>query len=329
MKYNALVTRHIPDEGIKMLKKNKHIHLEIFDEDKKIPRKTLLKMVKGKDIILSILTENIDKEIFDAAGEQLKMVANYAVGFNNIDVKEAKKRGIVVTNTPNEQITESVAEHTVGLMFALAHRIPEGDRFTRAGKYHAWGPQLLLGTDLYGKTLGVIGAGRIGSGVIHRMHEGFNMKVIYHSKRRNKKLERKTGAVYRSKNQLLKESDFVSLHVPLLPSTRHLISTPEFNLMKKTAFIVNTSRGSVINEKALLKALSKKKIAGAGLDVYECEPMIDCDPNDNLELRKMDNVVLTPHTASATLETRQTMSRIAAKNILAFVRGKTPPNVIK
>jgi len=329
MKYHVFVTREIPSEGIELLKKNKNIKLEVYEEDKKIPRNTLKKRVKGADIILSILTENMDAEIMDAAGPQLKMIANYAVGFNNIDLKEAEKRSIVVTNTPHEQISESVAEHTIGLMFALAKRIVETDKFTRAGKYKAWGPQLLLGTDLLGKTIGIVGTGNIGSGVVKRLHNGFDMKVVYNDVQKNKKLEKETGAVYRSLAQLLKESDFVSLHGPLLPSPKHLIGIKELKLMKKTAFLINTSRGPVVDEKALVKALVRGDIGGAGLDVYECEPLIDCDPSDTLELKALPNVVLTPHTASATLETRQAMSRIAAQNILAFVNGKKPPNTVK
>ena len=328
MKYSTLVTRIIPDAGIKLLKKNSRIDLDIYEHDQVIPRKELLRRVKGKDIILSILTDKIDKEVLDAAGPQLKMIANYAVGFDNIDLTEAKLRGITVSNTPSPLINESVAEHTIALMFALAKRIVETDSFTRAGKYKAWGPQLLLGTDLFGKTVGIIGTGHIGTGVVRRLHDGFNMKVLYNDIKKNPTLEQETGAKYRSLTQLLKESDFVSLHVPLLPSTRHLVSTKELASMKPTAFIINTSRGPIIDEKALLKALQKNQIGGAGLDVYECEPMIDCDPKDNLELRQMKNVVLTPHTASATLETRQEMSRIAAQNIIAFTSGKRPPNAI-
>jgi len=328
MIYNVLVTREIPDEGIKLLKADKRIKLEIYEKDQPIPRKELLKRVKGKDIILSILTERIDKEVFNAAGPQLKMIANYAVGFDNIDLNEAKKRNIVVTNTPSGQISESVAEHTIALMFALAKRVCEADRFTRAGKYKAWGPKLLLGTDFYGKTVGIVGTGRIGTGVVKRLHDGFNMKILYNDIKRNSELEKETSAKFCTLEQLLKESDFVSLHVPLLPSTRHLISTKQFKMMKKTAFLINTARGPIIDEKALVKALAKKEIAGVGLDVYECEPMIDCDPKDNLDLRKMDNVVLTPHTASATLETRQEMSCLAANNILMFINGKKPINAV-
>lgn len=329
MKFKVFVTRMIPDEGINLLKKQKNIDLDIYERDKKIPRGVLKKRVKGADIILSILTEKMDAEIMDAAGPQLKMIANYAVGFNNIDLKAAAQRGIVVTNAPNEQISESVAEHTVALMFALAKRIVEADTFTRAGKYKAWGPQLMLGTDLWGKTVGIIGAGHIGSAVVKRLHDGFNMNVIYHNPTKNKLLEKETGAKYRSMEQLLKEADFVSLHVPLLPSTKGMIGSKELKLMKKTAFLINTARGPVVKEKALTRALMKGEIAGAALDVFECEPLIDCDPNDNLELRKLNNVILTPHTASATLETRQAMSRVAANNIIAFTKGKQPPNQIQ
>ena len=329
MKYKVFVTRDIPDEGIKMLKKEKRIDLEVYEKDKKIPRTELLRRVKGKDIILSILTEKMDKEVFDAAGPQLKMIANYAVGFNNVDLKEAAKRNIVVTNAPGPEISESVAEHTIALILALTHRIVESDRFTRAGKYKSWGPKLLLGTDLVGKKIGIIGTGQIGTAVVQRLHNGFGVDIIYHDIKRNPQIEKTTKAKYRSKMQLLKEADIVSLHVPLLPSTKHLISTKELKIMKKTAFLINTSRGPIINEKALVRALMKGQIAGAGLDVYECEPKIDCDTTDSLELKKLENVVLTPHTASATIETRQAMSKITAKNILAFIKGKTPPNTVK
>lgn len=323
------VTRSIPETGLKLLRANKNVSLEVYERDQQIPRKELLKRVKGKDIVLSILTEKMDKEVMDAAGPQLKMIANYAVGFDNVDLKEAAKRGIVVTNTPHERVNESVSEHTVALMFALAHRIVEADAFMRAGKYHAWNPHLLIGGDLVQKTIGIVGTGRIGSGVVRRLYDGFKMKVIYSDVVRNKELEQATGAKYRTLEALLKESDFVSLHVPLLKSTHHLMSTKQFKLMKPTAFLINTSRGPVVDEKALVEALRHKEIAGAGLDVYECEPFIACNPRDIKDLRKMKNVVLTPHTASATIEARQAMSETAAKNILAFMRGKVPPNAVK
>ncbi len=325
----VFITRRIPSEGIALLKKHKSLKVEMYEKDQVIPRKELLKHVKGVDIILSILTEKIDAELMNAAGPSLKMIANYAVGFDNIDLKEAKKRNIIVTNAPPPEVSETVAEHTAALILALAHRIVETDQFTRDGKYKNWGPELLLGTDVYGKTLGIIGAGRIGSALAKRMSAGFGMHILYHSREPNKELETQYKAKLVSLNQLLKQSDFISLHVPLLPSTRHLIDGRELKLMKKTAFLVNTARGPVINEKALVRALTKKQIAGAGLDVYECEPLIDCDPNDTYDLRKLDNVILTPHTASATIEARQAMSRTAAENILAYLEHQTIPNIVK
>ena len=312
-----------------MLKKDLRLEVEIYEKDQAIPHKELLRRVKGANIILSILTEQMNAEAFDAAGPQLKMIANYAVGFDNIDLAEAKKRGIVVTNAAHPMISESVAEHAIALMFALAHRIVEADTFTRAGKYKAWGPQLLLGTDIAGKTIGIIGSGAIGTSIVRRLHDGFGVKIVYNDIKPNPALEKMTGATFLSKEGLLKIADFISLHVPLLPATHHLISTKEFSLMKPTAFIINTARGPIIDEKALLVALANKQIAGAGLDVYESEPSIDCDLTDTLELRQFPNVVLTPHTASATIETRQAMSVACAENILAFMDGKTPPNIVK
>ncbi len=325
----VFVTRDIPDEGIKMLKKRKNLQVKIYNQDKKIPRRELLKQVKGVDIILSLLTERIDAKIMDAAGPNLKMIANYAVGFDNIDLKAAKERKIIVSNTPAPEVSETVAEHAVGMIFALAHRIVEVDKFTRGEKYKGWGPKMFLGTDVHGKTLGVIGTGAIGTHLIQRLHDGFGLNILYNDIRRNPVLEKKYGAKFSTKMQLLKKADFVSLHVPLLPATRHLVSTKELKAMKKTAFLINTARGPVIDELALTKALERGEIGGAGLDVYECEPAIDCDPTDKHELKKLDNVILTPHTASATIEARQAMSRTAATNILAFVDNKKIPNKVK
>ena len=188
MTYRIFVTRDIPDEGLKMLKKEKRIRLEVYEKDRKIPRRELLKRVKGKDILLSILTEKIDKQLFEVAGKQLKMVANYAVGFDNIDLKEAARRKIVVTNAAHPSVSESVAEHAIALLFALTHRIVEADQFTRDGKYTAWGPKLLLGMDLIGKTVGIIGAGAIGSAIVRRLHDGFGVNIVYHDVKRNAEL---------------------------------------------------------------------------------------------------------------------------------------------
>lgn len=323
------VTRDIPDEGLKMLRSRADIQLDVYEENKKIPVGILKSRIKGADIVLSLLTEQIDDSVMRAAGKQLKMIANYAVGFDNVDLEAAKKRGIVVTNARAPEVSETVAEHAVALIFALAHRIVETDTFTRASKYKGWGPKMFLGTDVTGKTLGIIGGGAIGEALAKRMHDGFGVKIVYTDLKRNEQFEARYQAEFKEKDELLKHADFVSLHVPLLPSTKHLIGERELKLMKKTAYLINTSRGPIIDEKALVVALAHGDIAGAGLDVYECEPLIDCDPTDTYELRKLSNVVLTPHTASASIEARQAMSRTCAENILAFLDGKTPPNAVR
>ncbi len=327
MSLRILVTRRIPDAGLALLKKKRGLVLDVYEGEEAMPRKELLKRIKNADILLSLLTDRIDTEVMDAA-PHLQMIANYAVGFDNIDLPAAAKREITVTNTPAPEVSETVAEHAIALIFGLAHRIVEGDAFTRAGRYHGWGPQMLLGNDVAGKTLGIIGGGAIGTALAKRMHDGFDVRIVYHDIRRNSLLETAYDATYMTLSRLLKESDFVSLHVPLLPSTRHLISTAELKLMKKTAFLINTSRGPIVDEKALTRALSKNTLGGAGLDVYECEPLIDCDPTDTLELRTLSNVILTPHTASATHEARNAMSVCAARNILAYISGKKPENLI-
>ncbi len=320
---SVFVTRRIHEAGLAMLKKA-GFKVDVYSKDQIIDRKTLLAQSRGRDAVLSLLTDKIDGEVLDAAGKQLKIVSNYAVGFDNIDLKAAAERNVVVTNTPSDKVNESVAEHTFALMLALARRIPEADHFSKRGMYQGWSPTLLNGADLYGKTLGLIGAGRIGGMVARRAVRGFDMKLIYSDMRPNQALEKEFGAKKVSQNALLKKADFISLHVPLLPSTRHLISDKEFALMKKTAYLVNTARGPVVDEKALLKALRGKKIMGASLDVFECEPAIDCDLRDNLELKSFDNVILTPHIASATEEARKDMAIIAAKNIIEVLRGKKP-----
>ncbi len=322
------VTRKFADSGLQTLKKF-GATVKVYDEDKIISRKELLQNVKGCDALLPLLTDKIDAEVFEAAGPQLKIVANYAVGFDNVDLAEAKKRGIVVTNAPSDMVNEAVAEHAFALMLSLARRIPEADLFSKAKKYVGWSPTHFIGTDLYGKTLGIVGAGRIGSAVARRAVLGFGMKLVYADAYKNKGLNDEYQAKQVSLEKLLEVSDFVSLHVPLLPSTRHLISTAEFACMKKTAFLVNTARGPVVDEKALLRALKSKRIAGAGLDVFECEPAIDCDLTDKLELKAFPNVILTPHIASATIEAREAMSMVAAQNIIAVLSGKAALNPAK
>lgn len=328
--YRIFITRRIPDIGLQILKKHKNFRVEMHHEKKDpynaappIPRSLFLKRIRGVHAILPMLTETIDKEVFDAAGPQLKIVANNAVGFNNIDITEAKKRGVIITNTPGV-LNVSVAEHTIALMLALAKRIVEADGFTRSGKFKSWAPLLMLGTQLSGKTLGLVGSGRIGSMVARFAHDGLGMKVLYTDVVRYPEIEKTVGAKKVPLATLCKQADVVSLHVPLLPSTRHIIDMPQLNLMKKTALLINTARGPVVNETALLKALYNKKIAGAALDVYECEPLIDCDITDHMALRKLPNVILTPHIASATREARDEMAATAAKNIVAVLSGKKP-----
>jgi glyoxylate reductase len=311
------------EQGYELLKKAGH-KVSIYKDTVGITRKELLARSKGMDAVWPLLTERIDETFFDAAGPQLKIVANYAVGFDNVDLLEARARKIIVTNTPDDKVNEAVAEHTFALMLALARRIPEADVYAKAKKYKGWDPTLMLGSDLYGKTLGIIGAGRIGAAVARRAVNGFGMKLVYADTHRNKDIEKEFKAKQLSIQQLLETSDFVSLHVPLLPSTRHLISTAEFASMKKTAFLVNTARGPVVDEKALLRALKTKRIAGAGIDVFECEPAIDCDVTDSLELKSFPNAILTPHIGSATIEAREAMGLVAAQNILAVLSGKPP-----
>lgn len=319
----VLITRSFPGPGIDLLRQEGY-DVDLFDQDTIIPRAELLSRVKGVDALLCLLTDRIDDEVMAAAGPQLKVIANYAVGFDNIDLVAAKKRGIPVTNTPVPEMSESVAEHTIALMLAVTRRIAEGDAFTRAEKYTGWSPTLMLGTDMRGKTLGIIGAGRIGTRVAEIARLGFGMSLVYTSRKPDPELSDRLQAPFLPLDQLLQRADVISIHVPLLPETRHLISTEQFSLMKKKAYLINTSRGPVVDEKALLRALRTKRIAGAALDVYEAEPAIDADPSDALELKTMPNVVLTPHIASASIQTREAMGRLAVANVVAVLSGEAP-----
>jgi len=313
------VTRRIPQPGIDMIVKEHEV--EINPYDRVLTREELLKAVKGKDGILTLLTDRIDAEVFDAAGPQLKVVSNYAVGYDNIDVNEATRRRIVVTNTPGV-LTETTADLAWTLIMSVARRIVEADRFTRAGRYDGWAPMLFLGQDIFGKTLGIIGMGRIGQAVARRA-KGFNMKVIYNDlKRIPEELEKELNATFVSLDELLENSDFVSLHTFLSPETHHLINEDRLKNMKKTAYLINTSRGPVVDESALVKALKEGWIAGAGLDVYEFEPKLT--PG----LVECENTVLLPHIASASVETRTKMATMAAENLLAVLANKRPPNPV-
>ncbi|MDD2730931.1 MAG: D-glycerate dehydrogenase [Candidatus Portnoybacteria bacterium] len=317
----VFVTRRIPESGIKLLK-DKGYEVEVSDVDGVLPREVLLQKVKGADAILSLLTDKVDDELFDAAGPQLKIVANYAVGYDNIDVPAAAKRNIIITNTPGV-LTESVAEHTIALIFALAHRIVESDQFMRDGKYDGWAPMLFLGNDLVGKTIGLVGMGRIGANVAKRMCDGFGVKILYYDRARSEDLEKQYKMEFVDLETLLKNSDFVSVHLPMTPETKRLLGKAQFAMMRKTAYLINTARGPILDETALVEALKNGVIKGAALDVYEQEPKMA------LGLAELPNTVLTPHTASATEETRGAMSELAAKNIIEVLEGRAPLTQVK
>jgi glyoxylate reductase len=287
---------------------------------KDISQEDLTKEVKGVSGIIATLTEKIDKKVMDAAGPSLKAICNYAVGFDNIDIKEATKRGICVTNTPGV-LTESVAEEVMALILALFRRIVEGDRFVRIGKFKGWEPDLLLGTGLKEKVLGIVGLGRIGRWTA-RMASALGMKVIYFNRHRDSEFEEEYEVTYHTFDQLLEQADVVSLSVPLTAETKHLIGERELRLMKPSALLINTARGAVIDEKVLITALKEKWIAGAGLDVFEDEMMI---PRELLEL---PNTVLTPHTASATVEARLAMARIVIDDMNDVLEGRKPASLI-
>lgn len=317
---NICITRAIPGVAAELLK-NEGYAVNVNPHDRPLTKEELRRFVEGADAILSLLTDTMDGEVMDAAGPQLKIIANYAVGYDNIDTSAANKRGVAVTNTP-DVLTESVAEHTFALMLTLSRRIIEADAFTRAGKYQGWEPMLFLGTGLKGKTLGIIGLGRIGFSVAKKAAKGMDMEILYTDTKRNEEFEREFGATFATQHELLKRADVVTLHVPLVPSTRHLIGKNELASMKRSALLINTARGPVIDEHALVDALRNGVIAGAALDVFEDEPHLA--PG----LAKLANVVLTPHIASATHETRNAMARMAAENIIEALAGKTPTNMI-
>ncbi len=311
-KQKVFVTRNIPGSAISLLKK--HFTVRVYPKDAKITRSELIKGVAWCDALLCLLTEKIDSKVIDV-NPKLKVISNYAVGYNNIDVKYATSKGVPVCNTPSQQVVDAVAEHTFALLLGIAKRIHEDEEYVRKHKWKSWAPKLLLGVQITGKTLGIVGLGRIGEGVAQRAL-AMGLKVQYSDIRRDKSFEKKFKAKYCSLRQLLKSSDFVTLHVPLLPATKHMIGAKEFSMMKKTAYLINTSRGPVVDEKALVRALKKKVIAGAGLDVYETEPSTDHP------LHRLKNCILTPHTASATVEVREQMGRDAAQSIIAILNKK-------
>lgn len=322
MTKRIFVTRKIPEKGINMLK-DKGYAVDVYPKDKIVPKKDLIRNLKkgNYDAVLCLLTDKIDASLFDAV-PSIKLYANYATGYDNMDIAEAKKRGITLTNAPADLSAEAVAEHTIALMLSLAARVVEADEFVRRGKYAGWSPMNFVNSDILGKTLGLVGVGRIG-GRVAFYAKGLELKIMYTDIARNERIEQECNATYcNSLEELLEQADIVSLHTPLLPSTHHLINKRRLAKMKPTSLLVNTSRGPVVDEKALVQALEKKVIGGAALDVFEFEPKLS--PG----LAKLQNVILTPHTASASIEARNQMAEVAANNIIDFFEGRMPRNSV-
>jgi glyoxylate reductase len=312
----VLVTREIPEAGLRPL--------EGFDvsvlSERPPKRGELLEAAREIDGVLSTLTEKIDAEFMNAAGENLKVVANMAVGYDNIDVATANERGIVVTNTP-DVLNETTADTAFMLLLAAARRLGESERIVRAGRWEAWGPKMLLGPDVWGKKLGILGFGRIGQALARRAR-GFDMEILYGARSRKEEAERELDARYLELDDLLEKCDFLSIHTPLTEETKHLIDAEELERMKPEAVLVNTSRGPVVNEAALAEALAEKRIFAAGLDVYEEEPEV------HPKLLDLENVVLAPHIGSASFETRDKMAAMASEDLRAVLRGEQPKNPI-
>ena len=316
------ITQEIPEVGINKLR-SKSYEVVISNKEDPLTKNELINEINGGgyDAILSLLTDKIDKEVFNAM-KGVKVLSNYAVGFDNIDMDTAKEMGIIVTNTPDVLI-DTVAEHTIALMLSLTSRIVEGDSFVRSGKYKGWKPKLLLGTDLFNKTLAIIGAGKIGTKVAEIANNGLKMNIVYFDIKRNEMLEKKINAIfYDDIKNVLSVADVVSIHIPLMEKTRYLFNEELLMSMKKDSYIINSSRGPIIKESSLVKVLQNGHIKGAALDVFENEPMVE------KELLSMNNVVLTPHIASASEETRNKMSLLAAENIIDVLEGRKPKHVI-
>ncbi|OGI82951.1 D-glycerate dehydrogenase [Candidatus Nomurabacteria bacterium RIFCSPLOWO2_02_FULL_44_12] len=319
---SIFITRQIPENGIKILKEKGY---DVTVGKYKTPptQPELIEELKKKnyDVVVPLLTDKIDSAVFDAV-PTVKIFANYSVGFDNIDLEEATKRNIAVTNTPGDYV-DGVAEHAVALLLAIMARLAEADQFVRAGKYQGWDPMLFMGDKLNGKTVAVIGTGRIGERFARKLSSGFGVKIIYYDVVRNERIEKECGAQFVSSvNEALALADAVSIHVPLLPTTHHLINKNNLAKMKPTAYLINTSRGPVVDEEALVKALQNGRIRGAGLDVFEFEPKL------TKGLVKLSNTVLSPHIASSQLESREEMAEIVANNIIDFFEGRVPRNKV-
>ena len=316
---NVLVTRPIMEEPTRILRER--CDVTIHENDFGIPRDELLKVIAGRDAIITMLTEQVDAEFLERAGPQLTIVANHAVGFDNIDVAACTAAGVLATNTP-DVLTETTADTAFALLMAAARRVGEGERFLRARTPWIWGPLMMLGQDVHHKTIGIVGFGRIGQAVARRA-KGFGMRVIYSdSAQLPVDVEAETGAERRELDDLLAEADFVSIHTNLTPETRHLFNAETFTRMKRTAVLVNTSRGPVVDELALADALASGEIFAAGLDVFEREPEVE------ERLLSLENVVVIPHLGSATVDTRNAMGQLAVRNVFAALDGERPPTLL-
>lgn len=316
----VFATRKIPGERLKELT-DKGFEVTVSEFDRALSPEELIEKAKGVDALLSLLTDKIDGDVMDAIGPQLKIISNYAVGFDNIKVQDATDRGIVVTNTPCEEVDEAVAEHTWALISGLTRRIVEADEATRRGAYKGWEPDIFLGRSLIGKTLGIVGLGGIGT-MVARRAVGYKMNVVYFKRTRDNACEEELGVKYCNMDVLLSESDVLSLHVPLTEETRHMINKESLAKMKKGSYLINTARGPIVDEHALVDSLRDGHLAGAALDVFDNEPNIDP------ELVGMENVILTPHIASATHEARDAMARLAVSGILETLSSKEPTNIV-
>jgi lactate dehydrogenase-like 2-hydroxyacid dehydrogenase len=318
MKNQVLITKRIYPEAVELLKE--HADVDYVDSDDGLSAEELALRVKGKQAIVSQLTDRFDAAVIESL-EGVRSISNVAVGFDNIDVAAATRKGILVTNTP-DVLTDTTADFAFALLMAAARRVVEGHYYVHSGKWRKWYIDLLVGHDIHHRTLGIFGMGRIGQAMAKR-GGGFSMRLLYHDAiRAPEAMEKSLDLEFVSAEKLLRESDFISLHVPLLPETRHMIGTAQLQMMKPTAILVNTSRGPVVDEAALAEALERHIIAGAGLDVFEQEP------NVHPLLLKLENVVLAPHIASASIDTRRKMSLMAAANALAALGGERPPNLV-
>jgi glyoxylate reductase len=314
------VSRKLPGSALERLAVSGY-KMSVSEFDRPMTAEEFLERAKGADAILSFLTDKIEADVIDILGPQLKVISNYAVGFNNINVSDASEKGVVVTNTPSDEVNESVAEHAWALMLALTRKVVEADESTKRGSYRGWEPAIFLGKNMTGKTLGIVGMGRIGS-MVARRAAGWNMRILYNKRSPDPEAEKELGVEFADLDKLYAESDFVTLHVPLTDETRKMINKESIYKMKKGVIIVNTARGPIVHEQDLANALRDGHVGGAGLDVFENEP------NINPELIGMENVILTPHIASATWEARDKMGAQAVDAILDVLNDRKPENIV-